>query len=373
MPESIIDLVFSIFLFGIVLFLLYKFVKKLELRKYRALAPFLAMVAIAIVGNLIGEYVYSNPLGLILMLPVPTLAILTCLPFVEPSVSLTRRGPAVAVVTLVSTIIILLYKLLWKLTGFSTIFLPSLPVLPVSGLLFRILEILTFYIEMIIVVGVVVGAVSFVGVIAPCSGWEDMQIFAVVFVLVVSFVIGSFLVGFFAVFLLLALREFRSTSLRVTIPAVAAVVLSLLISSLPAATTLPMRNPLIELYDLTLYALALLAFSAITLYPLFERHFDRRDGIVVVCACSTVAALVLSIVVILANGVPAIGSVNVLSAPAVIESSTVFAIGAPFHEGLANKLILYGSGVLVSSIGYGIVILTNRRKSHVRPGSHENS
>jgi hypothetical protein len=140
MPDTIFNLeIFSIILWGLFLVFLYIFALNTESRSKRIIIPFLIGLVPAVVGAALTTVIVLTPtfiggvmvipvitgdaLAVLLMVPLPTLAILTVLPVTFSTVDLRGKGVLLGIISFAYTISFFYYCWASNFGGTSMIFL----------------------------------------------------------------------------------------------------------------------------------------------------------------------------------------------------------------------------------------------------------
>ena len=150
MPDTILFTeIFSIILWGLFLVFLYIFVQKITSRSYRIVIPFLTGFILAVVGAVLTTVLVLTPtfigdimvppvitgdvLAVLLMVPLPTLAILTVLPITFSQVDLRGKGLLLGIISVAYTGSYFYYCWASNFGGTSMIFLSFSQTLPGSN------------------------------------------------------------------------------------------------------------------------------------------------------------------------------------------------------------------------------------------------
>ena len=342
-----------------ILFLYYftKWVTGFASRKARVLMPVAATILYVLALSLLNGITSHEALGEIMLIVVPTLAVLTVFPFIESAWEMKNRMTLVTLFSVSLTIGFWFYILVWNFYGFPKIFLPVWELIPATGIVSILLQVLAVYGEMLILCGAFAGALGFALSYldeGSLSGYSDFgERAALIFILAGgSLFFNSFFPGFLAIFLYLVLRKISFRPIQIAIPVLSAICIAYVMSIMQEGQVYfaLAAGP----YDFTLFSMLLLALGMVTLFPVFQRYV-MPDEMPSLYICSSIAVVILSFLFhdpaqnlfeILARGL------------STITDSGVFAMEIPIAEGMARKLILYFSAVLLSATGYAVMAVT---------------
>jgi hypothetical protein len=353
------------------LILLGRFVLNLPDWRYRVLVPFAATILDICAMSQLDGIIFETTIGGIIIVALPTLSVLTVFPFAESYQEIKNRRMLVFLISIPLTIMLLFYLWAWNFSSIPTLFLPVGSLIPATGRLFLLKELLVMYGEMLIICGTLTGALVLVlsyGITncpetgLSCSGG---QVALLILLGIGSIVFNSLVVGFLTIFLYLVLRTVPSRAMQTAIVVLFAGGIMAVTSLMPVVKVYSERAT--APYDFTLFALLLLALGTVTLFPVIQQFFKMKE-MPALYFCSTVTVTVLALLF----HDPAADLFGILARGlSTITDSGVFAVGPPFADRMVNELILFGSAVIVSGIAYAAlaVVLPRFRKQEGRPSA----
>jgi len=341
--------------------LLGRFILNLPNRRLRVLVPFTATVLYICSMSQLDGIIFESTLGGIIVVVLPTLSVLTVFPFAESYQEIKNQRMLIFLISIPLTMALLFYLWAWNFSSIPTIFLPVGSLIPATGRLFLLKELLIMYGEMLIFCGTLTGALVLVlsyGIKncpemgLSCSGG---QVALIVLLGIGSIVLNSLVVGFLAIFLYLVLRIIPSRAIQVATSVFFAVGVMAVTSLMPVVKVYSEQAT--APYDFTLFALLLLALGSVTLLPVFERYFLSKE-LPAIYICSTATIMILALIF---HG-PAENLFEILARGlSTITDSGIFAVGPSVADGMVNKIALFGSAVIVSGIAYAALAFAQLR------------
>lgn len=130
-------------LWSFILFLLFRFMSRIRLRRNRLIFPVATVLFISVIGSSITWLFNRDIIAFTFTCPLPTLAIFSLLPIVEMVADWRKKGEEIAVLSVSYTILFLWYHWGSNLGGADSIFLmifsPLLADIPLPGMMIVIL------------------------------------------------------------------------------------------------------------------------------------------------------------------------------------------------------------------------------------------
>jgi len=319
----------------------------------RVLLPVFVIVVAGLLGAMLDR---AGPdLGAMFILLVPTMAVLTVLPLIEPGQDWENRNLVVTLVSIALTVGFFVYLWAWNFSGIPTVFLPLWLFVPpgVSGVIQ--VQVVCMYGEMLILCGVLAGAFE----LAQSSGdggSPDTRIVShnglvvSVSLLFASLVFSFLAAGFLAVFLWRILQEIPRRSLKILLPFVGALGISYLVSLVQLTHTSSLLN---VPCDFSLMVMLLLAAGVVTLIPIMEPYVPGPKN---AALYATATITVVSLIILLTF--PVQDPVRHLAAGlSALAGSGLFMAGISLDQEIASKMLLYGYAAIISSVTFAGIVL----------------
>lgn len=157
MYSFIIISVFAILCWFSLLFLLYRLMSRIMMRRIGFISPIAAVLIIAITGSLFTLIFNGDIIEYILIFPLPTLAIFTWLPLVEVLFNWRGKGKDIAAFSFCYSIIFFWYFWGSNACGVEMIFLTIFSALPTDNLFLKMIMVILFnYAELVAIVGFII-------------------------------------------------------------------------------------------------------------------------------------------------------------------------------------------------------------------------
>jgi hypothetical protein len=150
------------------LFLIFRFISTIPLRRYRLLFPIAIVFVISVIGAVLtlisgGDVLLpslSYPhdiISILLTYPLPTLAIFTVLPFIETIADWRRQGKEVAAFSICYSIIFFWYFWGSNFSGIKSIFLTASSLMPIDNLSLKVMIVTLYnYAVLVAIAGLVI-------------------------------------------------------------------------------------------------------------------------------------------------------------------------------------------------------------------------
>lgn len=340
------------------LYHLTKIITGFSSRRLRVLVPVAATILYICAISLLTSLAHESSIGVLLIIVLPTLAMLTVFPLAESDHTEKNYKVMIALIAIPLTIGLLFYLWAWNFSGIPTIFLPIWVLFPSTGMISVQIQVLSMYGELLIICGTLGGVIRLTHTygrnnssVSSYQSSNEGQVAPIILLGIGSLFLNSLIVGFLVIFLYLTLRHIPSRPAQVFIPLVLALGIMYLVSLMPVVKVY--SSLATGLYDFTLFALLLIAMGITTPFPLFEKYLiPYQETVLYVISTMTIMVLALlfhdpsqNFILILARGL------------STITDSGVFAIGIPVAEGIARKLALFCSAVILSAALYTVMII----------------
>jgi hypothetical protein len=330
-----------------------RFHMRLHDLKSRVLLPVFVIMVAGLLGAMLDR---AGPdLGAMFILLVPTMAVLTVLPLIEPGRDWENRDLVVTLVTIALTVGFFVYLWAWNFSGIPTVFLPLWLFVPPGVTGYLQVQVVCMYGEMLLICGLIAGAFE----LAQSSGnvgSPDTRIVShnglvlSIALLFASLVFSFLAVGFLAVFLWCMLQKISRRTMRIILPFVGALGISYLVSLVQLTRTSSLLN---VPCDFSLMVMLLLATGVVTLFPIIEPYVPGpKNAALYATATLTVVSLTILLTIPVQDPVR-----HLASGLSALAGSGLFMAGASLDQGIASKMLLYGYAAVISSVIFAVIAL----------------
>ncbi len=285
---GILILIFFLIFIVISFFILLIALKKATTLRTRIGYPVLYILIVALAGQAASAIADFSMIFFLLVLILPAFSILTLAPFLEPCLKVPQLGKETLIGSILMTPSFLYYiSSAVEYYGPSSVFLPFDEVLPFfMGYWF-------FYLEMLIITATIMGALIAGFLIIRRSKSRFLPVLLASVLLVISFfLIQIVFIGFFALFIYIALEKVPWPGVRGGIPLLFSLVF---IVGMSFGVTIERFTLLLPFYDISLINLGIAAPAMVTLYPIIDRYGSYVSTEIAVVLAPSIAFVLLSL------------------------------------------------------------------------------